>query len=198
MIGELKAGLRRELLAKRDALSQDERRGRSLSIAAGLFGLPEYKTAGSVLFYVNFRSEVATRKMIEDALAQGKKVLVPKVDHRSHELKLFEIKDISADLEAGYMNIYEPVEKRDARCLAGRAGHGGDAGRGVRRKGQPAWVRGWILRQTSFEASARGETGGAGFRGAGGGRGPEPSARQESGSNNYRGAGHRGLKANGP
>ncbi len=110
--GELKARLRREILARRDALSPEDRRGRSASIAQALFALPEYEAAGTVLFYVSFRSEVSTRRMIEQAISHGKRVLAPKVEHRRRELRLFEIKDLSTDLEAGYMNIYEPVEKR--------------------------------------------------------------------------------------
>ncbi len=110
--GDLKAGLRREILARRDAIPPEERRRRSASIAEALFALPEYKSAGTVLFYVNFRSEVATRRMIEQALSHGKRILAPKVEHHRRELRLFEIKDLSDDLESGYMNIYEPVEKR--------------------------------------------------------------------------------------
>ncbi len=109
---DIKAKLRREILARRDALPQEDRRSRSASIAGALFALPEYRAAGTVLFYVSFRSEVSTRRMIEQAVSHGKKVLAPKVDRRRRELRLFEIKDLSADLEAGYMNIYEPVEKR--------------------------------------------------------------------------------------
>ncbi|MHB8174861.1 MAG: 5-formyltetrahydrofolate cyclo-ligase, partial [Nitrospirota bacterium] len=105
------------ILARRDALSPEERHQRSFSIATALSGLPEYKSAGTVLFYVNFRSEVATRRMIEEALDRGKKVLVPKVDHHRRDLRLFELKDPSADLEAGYMNIYEPVEDRTREAL---------------------------------------------------------------------------------
>ena len=110
--GDLKAGLRREILARRDAIPPDDRRSKSASIADAFFALPEYKTAGTVLFYVNFRSEVSTRRMIEQAISHGKRILAPKVEHRRRELRLFEIKDLSADLESGYMNIYEPVEKR--------------------------------------------------------------------------------------
>ena len=106
----MKPELRREILAVRDAVTDGERRTRSAAIADRFKGLPEYKAAGTVLFYVSFRSEVATRRMIEDALKEGKRVLVPKVDRRAHRLKLFGIKDVANDLEAGYMGIYEPVE----------------------------------------------------------------------------------------
>jgi len=105
-----KPGIRRRIMATRDALTRDEIRDRSALIAAGLTARPEYMASGTVLMYVSFRSEVCTRRMIENAIADGKRVLVPKVDRKAHRLKLFEIKDLTTDLQTGYMGIYEPVE----------------------------------------------------------------------------------------
>ncbi len=105
-----KSSIRREVLGQRDAMSQDERRRKSEQIAAKLALQPEYRDARAVLFYVNFRSEVNTRGLIESAIAGGKRVIVPKVDRKAHELRLFEISDPGRDLESGYMGIYEPVE----------------------------------------------------------------------------------------
>lgn len=105
-----KSSIRREVLGRRDAMSQDERRRKSEQIAAKLSEQPEYRDARSVLFYVNFRSEVQTRGLIESAISAGKRVFVPKVDRKAHELRLFEISDPGRDLESGYMGIYEPVE----------------------------------------------------------------------------------------
>jgi 5-formyltetrahydrofolate cyclo-ligase len=105
-----KPSIRREVLGRRDAMSQDDRRKKSELIAARLSDEPEYKGASTVLFYVNFRSEVQTRGLLEAALKSGKRVVVPKVDRKAHELKLFEITDPGRDLESGYMGIYEPVE----------------------------------------------------------------------------------------
>jgi 5-formyltetrahydrofolate cyclo-ligase len=105
-----KASVRHGILAARDALTREERLVKSSAIGLRLSEQVEYIEAGTILFYLNFRSEAATRKMIETALTAGKKVLLPKVDRKAHRLKLFEVKDLAADLEAGYMGIYEPVE----------------------------------------------------------------------------------------
>ena len=105
-----KPALRRKVMAARDALTRDEIRDRSLSISESLTAQPEFMSAMTVLMYVSFRSEVSTRRMIEVALAQGKRVLVPKVDRKARWLKLYEIKDLGSDLQTGYMGIYEPVE----------------------------------------------------------------------------------------
>lgn len=106
----VKSTIRRELLARRDSLGLEYRREKSALIAARLKEQPEYLAAGAVLFYVSFRSEVATRGMIESALKDAKRVFVPKVDRKAHRLKIYEIKDPARDLESGYMGIYEPVE----------------------------------------------------------------------------------------
>ncbi len=114
-----KTAIRHEILARRNGLGQDGRREKSESIASRFLEQPEYKSAGTVLFYVNFRDEVGTRGLIAQALEDGKKVLAPKVDRKAHRLKLFEIKDGSADLEAGYMGIYEPVEAKTREAAPG-------------------------------------------------------------------------------
>ena len=105
-----KASARHGILAARDALTHDERLVKSSAIGLKLIEQAEYIDSGTILFYLSFRSEAATRKMIETALVAGKKVLLPKVDRKAHRLKLFEVKDLVRELEAGYMGIYEPVE----------------------------------------------------------------------------------------
>jgi len=105
-----KATVRHGILVARDALTRDERQVKSSAIGLKLLEQADYIGSGTILFYLNFRSEAATRTMIGAALTAGKKVLLPKVDRKAHRLKLFEVKDLGADLEAGYMGIYEPVE----------------------------------------------------------------------------------------
>ncbi|HEY3348005.1 MAG TPA: 5-formyltetrahydrofolate cyclo-ligase [Nitrospirota bacterium] len=106
-----KAQARHGLLIKRDALDPEDRRLKSVAIGERLLSLPEYKDARVIMFYISYRSEVATRPIIESALKAGKRVVVPKVDRKTRRLRLFEISDLQKDLEAGYMGIYEPVEK---------------------------------------------------------------------------------------
>jgi len=104
-----KTDVRKRILAGRDALSLSERQAKSAAIWVRLKALPEYAGASTVLFYVDFRSEVMTLRMIDEALKEGKRVIVPKVDRAAHRLVLFEIKD-PADLVSGYMGIPEPSE----------------------------------------------------------------------------------------
>jgi len=104
----LKQDLRRKVLEKRDALTPDERKAKSAVIADKLHSLLEYRAAETILFYVEFRSEVITRPMIDAALRLGKKVLVPKVDKSRQRLKLYELYEPHRELIPGYMGIPEP------------------------------------------------------------------------------------------
>jgi len=105
----LKTELRKTILARRDALSLADRLDKSGLIAERLEDIPEYVAATTVMFYVEFRSEVVTLPMLDAALKAGKRVVVPKVDKAAHRLDLYEIKDPAHELETGYMGIPEPV-----------------------------------------------------------------------------------------
>jgi len=104
----LKQELRRTVLERRDALTPDERAAKSALIADRLRSLIEYRAAETIMFYVEFRSEVMTRPMIDAALRVGKKVLVPKVDKSRQRLRLFELYEPHRELIPGYMGIPEP------------------------------------------------------------------------------------------
>lgn len=108
----LKKALRQEILAARNALSGQERSAKSRAIAALLAGLPEYRSAGTVLFFASFRSEVETHDMVRRALTEGKRVVLPKV--AGQELALFEIRDFDSDVKPGAWGIPEPASVHEA------------------------------------------------------------------------------------
>ena len=89
----------------------DERDRKSAIIQKKLFGTPSFLEAGTVCFYVSLPMEVSTHAMIGDALASGKKVLVPAVDLKNKELHLKEIRDFKKDLAPGTLGILEPVSR---------------------------------------------------------------------------------------
>ena len=67
--------------------------------------LPEYGRAGTVMFYVDVRSEVRTRQHFPKALASGKKIVIPYcVDG---ELELFHLESMD-ELALGMYRILEP------------------------------------------------------------------------------------------
>jgi len=105
----LKAETRKRILKRRDLLAHERRVHNSSLISSRLADLYEYKSAGTVLYYLDFRSEVMTLGMIELALNAGKRVIAPKVVSSSHTMRLFEVNGLSRQLATGYMGIPEPI-----------------------------------------------------------------------------------------
>ncbi|MFZ3091494.1 MAG: 5-formyltetrahydrofolate cyclo-ligase [Nitrospirota bacterium] len=110
-IKEKKKKLRKEIIARRDSLSDLERDAASKRIRESLFGLSEFKNAKSVHFFISFGSEVITTGMIRDAIKMGKKVVVPFIDRDKKMLRLSELRDFDKELESGYWGIQEPKKE---------------------------------------------------------------------------------------
>ncbi len=107
----MKAHLRKEMLSKRDKLSEKDIELKSRMIKKSLFALSEFKNANLVLFYAAFRSEVKTEKMIKEALKTGKRIALPVVSKKGDRLLISELKDYDKELAPGYYNIPEQKEK---------------------------------------------------------------------------------------
>lgn len=110
---QLKKALRQEVLEKRFGLTPEERKAKSREIEKRLFSLPEFQAARTVMFYASFRSEVETHDMIRQALAEGKRVVLPKV--KGKDLALFEIRDFDRDVKPGKWDIPEPASGKPVR-----------------------------------------------------------------------------------
>lgn len=101
----IQKSLRKETLAKRDRLSETERLQYSRQILKKVTALPEYQTADWILAYASFRSEVDTKELIDRALADRKRVLLPKVE--GPEMHFWEIHS-REELKEGFRGIMEP------------------------------------------------------------------------------------------
>lgn len=101
----IQKSLRKEILAKRDRLSETERLQYSRQILKKVTALPEYQTADWILAYASFRSEVDTKELIDRALADRKRVLLPKVE--GSEMHFWEIHS-REKLKEGFHGIMEP------------------------------------------------------------------------------------------
>jgi 5-formyltetrahydrofolate cyclo-ligase len=101
---ERKKSIREEAHAARNALADKD--GLSQVICERLVGLPEYKSAQTVMYYVDVRSEVRTRHYLKTALGHGKRIVVPYcvVDE---ELETFLLTDMN-QLAVGMYKILEP------------------------------------------------------------------------------------------
>jgi 5-formyltetrahydrofolate cyclo-ligase len=106
--------IRRHILALRAALPEDIRRRKDEAIFAGLRALPAFSSAGSVLLYASFGSEVSTREIMEYCLARGVIVSLPRVVSGEVRLEIHRV--LSPDeLVQGYRGIPEPPPSPETR-----------------------------------------------------------------------------------
>jgi 5-formyltetrahydrofolate cyclo-ligase len=85
---------------------QDNKDQVSRAICKKFVSLPAYAAAGTVMFYVDVRTEVRTRDYLATALTHGKKIVVPWCNDKG-ELELFWLKSMD-DLAIGMYRILEP------------------------------------------------------------------------------------------
>jgi 5-formyltetrahydrofolate cyclo-ligase len=104
----VKASLRKLVAEARDGLTPEERLTKSREIENRLFRLPEFIGSSVIMFFASFRSEVDTVPMMRRALAEGKRVVLPKIQGKN--LVLFEIRDFDKDISSGTWGIPEPHE----------------------------------------------------------------------------------------
>jgi 5-formyltetrahydrofolate cyclo-ligase len=72
---ERKTAIRKQ--AHENRRQQPEKDAVSERIVRRFMDLPEYEKAGTVMFYVDVRDEVRTRQALPEALASGKRIVVP-------------------------------------------------------------------------------------------------------------------------
>ncbi|MEM2909421.1 MAG: 5-formyltetrahydrofolate cyclo-ligase [Candidatus Bilamarchaeaceae archaeon] len=103
----MKSDIRKRMLKRRDALSEDERIELSSRIADLLFKQPVIIRARTIAFYLPKGSEVRTEEMIERAVKEDKEVLVPVTND-----EITMVRFLGFDkLQNGRFGILEPVEK---------------------------------------------------------------------------------------
>ena len=107
-----KKELRKEILARRNALSVQEREEKSIQIAHKVIHLEEFKKSNKILLYAPIRSEVETAKIYMEARRLCKDVYYPRVIGNEME---FYFVDETTEFETSVYGIREPkieVEKQ--------------------------------------------------------------------------------------
>lgn len=102
---EQKRAIRREVLAKRDALPEEQRKMADMAMADRIIGHQWFYGAEVLLAFVNYGSEIGTAEIIEEALSKGKKVFVPRIE--GDEMFFYRITSMD-QLKEGYKGIFEP------------------------------------------------------------------------------------------
>lgn len=101
-----KTELRREIRARKRAMTEEEIETRSAKLAQLFFASEAYQNAKTIYGYLPYNQEVRTVPMLERALKDGKKVAVPKV--YGDEMKFLYLDDLNA-VAKGYAGIPEPI-----------------------------------------------------------------------------------------
>lgn len=107
----MKKDIRKELLNKRNLLSQEEVRQKSLSIANQLKAHPFYEKANHVMLYLAFNNEVVTETIIKDLFDSNKKVYIPLTVPKTREMIVSELRNLEEDLEIGNFGVLEPKKE---------------------------------------------------------------------------------------
>ena len=102
--------MRKEVIARRDAADGEMRNRAAQAIIRDLLGLPAYRAAGTVAAYASFGSELDTSAFIAKTLADGKRLLLPRIKRAQRALELRHVTDPEVDLVAGVWGIREPSE----------------------------------------------------------------------------------------
>ena len=103
-----KAQLRTRYVRRLQQQKEDERRRSSEAIWRKVVRLTAFRRAATVCCYVALPYEVQTWRMIEEMLANGKRVVVPYVRPNTRRLGLSEVRDPAADLAPGAFGVWEP------------------------------------------------------------------------------------------
>ena len=110
-----KSLLRKRILAQREQLPEVLHDQYSLVIARRLAEMPAYQQSEVVLAYMNFGTEFDSRIWVMQVLADGKRLVLPKVNRDTDQLDLYRVHDLESQLTAGLWGIAEPVPERCER-----------------------------------------------------------------------------------
>lgn len=112
---ETKISIRKKMLLLRGEMTDEECMKKSRLILEKLLTLPSVQKAEYILCYVDYKSEVRTKALIERLLSMGKKVYVPRVC--GEDMDFYRINSLN-DLLMGYKGILEPLEEPEKRFTA--------------------------------------------------------------------------------
>ncbi|MBL8540821.1 MAG: 5-formyltetrahydrofolate cyclo-ligase [Betaproteobacteria bacterium] len=115
---ESKRALRTSLSSLREQFSPAVRAAFSRRITHTLLALPEYRRARVVMAYMSMGAEFETEAFVQRVLADGKRLVLPRVNRGERRLDLFAVSDLEAELAPGVWGILEPLPERCATVAA--------------------------------------------------------------------------------
>lgn len=115
-----KKNLRKRIISLRDSVSRNLRDIKSRIIALKLFESEYYKNAGCILLFYSFGSEVDTRPVIDNALSDNKRIILPRIKDKNI-IETYFVTNPEKELQSGYFGIMEPVPERCKKASPGEA-----------------------------------------------------------------------------
>lgn len=100
-----KKDIRTNILQKRLQMKKEEVIQKSERITTSFLKLEQYLAANLIYLYMDFRNEVMTNLIIEDARKNGKKIAIPKVV--GNQMMFYALQDEKV-LKEGFFGIREP------------------------------------------------------------------------------------------
>lgn len=106
-----KQDIRSDVLNKRNQISEKKWDEHSHLIYEKVVSHPFFLDSDEIYCYIDFRNEVGTRKIIEEAWRLGKKVAAPRIEQS--EMHFYYIQAFS-ELEIGHFGVLEPTNHKKA------------------------------------------------------------------------------------
>lgn len=105
----MKQGIRQRIIAGRESLSLPDRKRLSLEISGKIGDLPEYVAARSVMGLMSFGAEFESDGWVSRVMADGKQLLLPRVNRATRQLDVYRVSDLEGQIEMGSYGIREPI-----------------------------------------------------------------------------------------
>ncbi len=107
----LKNNFRKKVISLRNEQSSNFVDTHSNKIISNLLALKEFKTASTIMIYLDFNNEVKTDYLAKFLINSGKNVLVPITLKKERLLIPSQIKNLDSDLAIGTYGIREPKDE---------------------------------------------------------------------------------------
>ena len=109
---QAKVEMRRAVLGRRDAMSEQMRRRASIAAVDRLIATSFWRQATIVGTTLTFGTELDTDPLLAIAHREGKRVALPRVNASTRMLELFFVDDVAAQTTPGTWGIREPIPER--------------------------------------------------------------------------------------
>lgn len=105
-----KKALRKEIIEKRNNMDLVNKEEMDKKILNKFYESKYYREAEKIFIYISYDSEINTRKIIDKALKDNKKIFVPRTEFKTRSMEAVEITTLDNLIESKY-GILEPSKE---------------------------------------------------------------------------------------